>query len=86
MPLVMIPPQVHLLQSKGRRERIEWPRNLKETDTILRDVLRWERNELSGDDVHRLFQQLVSSGLAWKLSGAIRRTASLLLRDGRIHW
>jgi len=31
-----------------------------------------------------LFQELVDTGLAWKATGAVRRTAARLILDGRI--
>lgn len=32
-------------------------------------MIAWEQGELSGDDEVRLFQELVDSGLAWRLQG-----------------
>jgi hypothetical protein len=48
-------------------------------------LLLWEQNQLSEPETLAFFQELVDTGLAWKSTGAIRRTAAMLIRDGRIH-
>jgi hypothetical protein len=47
-------------------------------------LLLWEQGQLSEPDTLAFFQELVTSGLAWKSTGAVRRTAALLIRGGRI--
>lgn len=51
---------------------------------LLEKLVLWERSELDEPETLALFQVLVSSGLAWKATGAVRRTAAQLLREGRI--
>jgi hypothetical protein len=47
-------------------------------------LLNWEQGLLGEPETMALFQKLVSSGLAWKSNGAVRRTAAVLVRQGRI--
>ena len=47
-------------------------------------IVAWEQNQLPESETLALFQELVDSGLAWKSTGAVSRTASMLIRDGRI--
>lgn len=47
-------------------------------------LISWEQGQLSETETLAFFQEVVDSGLAWKSTGAVRRTAALLLRDGRI--
>ena len=47
-------------------------------------IVTWEENKLSESETLTLFQDLVTSGLAWNSTGAVSRTASMLIRDGRI--
>ena len=43
-----------------------------------------EQSQLSESETVTLFEDLVTSGLAWNSTGAVSRTASMLIRDGRI--
>jgi hypothetical protein len=52
---------------------------------FLDRIVAWEQGSLSVADTLALFQELVSSGLAWSSSGAVKRTAALMIHDGRIH-
>jgi hypothetical protein len=47
-------------------------------------LISWEQGQLSETETLAFFQELVNSGLAWKSTGSVRRTAALLLHDGRI--
>ena len=47
-------------------------------------IVAWEKNQLSQLETLNLFQELVACGLAWKSTGAVRRTASRFIREGRI--
>jgi len=44
----------------------------------------WQQGCLSMQETLALFQELVDTGLAWKATGAVRRTAARLILDGRI--
>lgn len=45
----------------------------------------WEHGELSTPETLAFFQDLVSTGEAWKSTGAVRRMAAQLIRGGLIH-
>lgn len=47
-------------------------------------LVAWESGELSDDETIELFQELVSSGLAWQLQGTYGRTAAAMLEAGLI--
>lgn len=48
------------------------------------ELMAWENGELDEDDTIDLFQNLVDSGLAWKLQGMYGRQAKALLDAGLI--
>jgi len=45
----------------------------------------WEQGKLSTPETLAFFQDLVSTGQAWKSTGAVRRMAAQLIRGGLIH-
>jgi hypothetical protein len=47
-------------------------------------IIGYEEGALSDDDVIKLFQGLVDSGLAWSLQGHYGRTALELIRMGLV--
>jgi hypothetical protein len=47
-------------------------------------LIFWEQGQLSETETLAFFQDVVNSGLAWRSTGSVRRTAALLLREGRI--
>lgn len=50
----------------------------------LDKMIAWEQGDLSEDETIALFQELVDSGLAWKLQGVYGRTANALIEAGLI--
>lgn len=48
-------------------------------------LIAYEQGDLSNEDVVDLFQELVNSGLAWKLQGSYGRMAARLVEAGEIH-
>jgi hypothetical protein len=52
---------------------------------LFRKLLDWEMGLLTVPDTELLFQTLLTKGLVWHCSGPMRRTASLMIREGRIH-
>ncbi len=51
---------------------------------LFERIVAWERNQLSQFETLKLFQELVACGLAWKSTGAVSRTASRFIQEGRI--
>lgn len=47
-------------------------------------IMQYEGGDMSEEDVLALFQELVNTGLAWKLQGHYGRTATSLLQQGLI--
>ena len=47
-------------------------------------IIAYENDELSDEDTIELFQELVNSGLCWKLQGHYGRTAQYLINEGLI--
>ena len=45
-------------------------------------IVQYEKGELTEDETITLFQELIDSGLAWKLQGSYGRTARDLIEQG----
>ena len=45
-------------------------------------IVQYEKGELTEDEMIALFQELIDSGLAWKLQGSYGRTARDLIEQG----
>jgi hypothetical protein len=48
----------------------------------LAKIIAFEEGELDFDEQVELFQELIDTGLAWKLQGIYGRTASALIEAG----
>ena len=48
-------------------------------------IMAYEDGTLGESETLELFQQLVDSGMAWRLQGSYGRTAHMLLQEGLIH-
>jgi hypothetical protein len=51
---------------------------------ILQQLISWERGLLSEGETLAFFQELIETGLAWKMTGSVRRYAAELVHEGRI--
>lgn len=49
---------------------------------LLSQIIAYEDGELDEDETVLLFQELISSGMAWQLQGSYGRTAMQLLDNG----
>jgi hypothetical protein len=49
------------------------------------DIVAYENDELELDEIVSLFQQLIDSGVAWRLQGSYGRTAKTLIETGWCH-
>jgi len=52
---------------------------------IVDRIMSYEDGTLSDTDTVVLFQELVDTGMAWKLQGSYGRTATAMIRAGLIH-
>ena len=50
--------------------------------TMLDQVIAYEQGELDEEGIIDLFQELITSGMAWKLQGSYGRTAKALIEAG----
>lgn len=61
---------------------------VNEPDQLDR-MIAWEEGELEPDDTVALFQELINSGMAWRLQGCYGRQAQVLIEAGfccvRVH-
>lgn len=48
-------------------------------------IIAFENGELDTDETVELFQNLIDSGMAWKLQGSYGRTAQALIEQGYCH-
>lgn len=51
---------------------------------LLSGMIAWEDGELTDDEEDVLFQDLVTSGMAWRLQGMYGRRAEALIEEGRV--
>ncbi len=51
----------------------------------LDKMIAFEQGELDQDEIVDLFQELINSGLVWKLQGFYGRTAAQLIEAGLCH-
>lgn len=51
---------------------------------VTEQIIAYEQGELSDEETIALFQELVNSGLAWKLQGLYGRTAQAMIDAGVI--
>lgn len=45
-------------------------------------IMAYESGELEQEEMIELFQELIDTGLAWKLQGCYGRTAAALIENG----
>jgi hypothetical protein len=50
--------------------------------SILNQVIAYEQGELDEESIIDLFQELITSGMAWKMQGSYGRTAKALIDAG----
>jgi hypothetical protein len=60
-------------------------KNIKDQSDSIIGIRAYENGELNHEEVLKLFQALVNSGLAWQLQGAYGRTAEALINAGLIN-
>lgn len=48
-------------------------------------IIAFEQGELGDDEIVELFQNLIDTGLVWKLQGSYGRTAHSLIEAGHCH-
>ena len=56
----------------------------KEFQEIFGRIIAYEQEDLDAEETITLFQDLVDSGLAWKLQGHYGRRDNKLVKDGLI--
>ena len=50
--------------------------------TMINQVIAYEQGELDEEGIIDMFQELITSGMAWKLQGSYGRTAKALIDAG----
>ena len=56
--------------------------NRKSKMTITDKIIAYEDDSMDNNDVIPFFQELIDTGLAWRLQGHYGRTAKTMLRAG----
>lgn len=60
------------------------PNQSNSTLDLTSQIIAYEQGELSNEDTVKLFQHLVSTGLAWQLQGHYGRTAEYFIKAGLV--
>ena len=61
---------------------VETVRSEQECSADVDSIIRYEAGEMDEEETVEFFQNLIDSGLAWKLQGHYGCTASALIRAG----
>ena len=54
----------------------------KSENTMIDKIIRYENGIMSEEEIVMLFQELINTGMAWKLQGHYGRTAMYLIERG----
>jgi hypothetical protein len=54
----------------------------KSENTMIDKIIRYENGIMSEEEIVVLFQELINTGMAWKLQGHYGRTAMYLIEEG----
>ena len=49
---------------------------------VVDKIIKYEQGNMTDDETIEFFQELIDSGMAWKLQGHYGRTATHLLEEG----
>ena len=49
---------------------------------LVNEIMAYEQDELSPDEIIALFQRLIDTGMAWRLQGSYGRAAQALIEAG----
>ena len=50
--------------------------------SVINQVIAYEQGELDEEGIIDLFQELITSGMAWQMQGSYGRTAKALINAG----
>ena len=59
-------------------------KNQNEIENLVGKIVAYEEGGMSNSEYVAFFQELVNTGLAWKLQGHYGRTANLLIEEGEL--
>jgi len=54
----------------------------KSENTVVENIIRYENSMMEEEEEIQFFQELINTGLAWKLQGHYGRTAMFLIEEG----
>jgi hypothetical protein len=54
----------------------------KSEDSVVDKIIKYENGNMDDKETIEFFQELIDSGMAWKLQGHYGRTAAHLLEEG----
>jgi len=70
------------MSAEASKLELFWKKFMENKKVSITKIVQYENDELSDEETVELFQELINTGLAWRLQGHYGRTAVQFLEAG----